>query len=147
MVIKEIQQIENSINEIINLSEKIFVNFTEIIQRLVNDIKEFLLNVSTLQEQFGSQNYPVILSQLNENFSRVITFYEQLNTSSNQDTENIKFISEEIRKTGDLLIQFKSIVKSLKMLGIATRIESSRLTDESGGFNALADNVESYPLI
>ncbi|HOJ36991.1 MAG TPA: methyl-accepting chemotaxis protein [Ignavibacteriales bacterium] len=143
MVIKEIQQIENSINEIINLSEKIFVNFTEIIQRLVNDIKEFLLNVSTLQEQFGSQNYPVILSQLNENFSRVITFYEQLNTSSNQDTENIKFISEEIRKTGDLLIQFKSIVKSLKMLGIATRIESSRLTDESGGFNALADNVES----
>ncbi len=143
MLIKEIQQIENSINEIINLSEKIFVNFSEIIQRLVNDIKEFLLNVSTLQEQFGSQNYPVILSQLNENVSRVITFYEQLNTSSNQDTENIKFISEEIRKTGDLLIQFKSFVKSLKMLGIATRIESSRLTDESGGFNALADNVES----
>ena len=116
MVIKEIQQIENSINEIINLSEKIFVNFSEIIQRLVNDIKEFLLNVSTLQEQFGSQNYPVILSQLNENVSRVITFYEQLNTSSNQDTENIKFISEEIRKTGDLLIQFKSFVKSSRPL-------------------------------
>lgn len=139
----EIQQIEKAINDVMSNCEGSFLGFSSTLQKFASSVKNFLENITVLQEQFSNQNYPDLLSSLNENFTRVITFYEQLNNSSTQDIENIKFISQEIQKTGDLLIQFKSIVKSLKMLGIATRIESSRLTDESGGFNALADNVES----
>ncbi|HOP51183.1 MAG TPA: methyl-accepting chemotaxis protein [Ignavibacteriales bacterium] len=139
----ELDEVVKQIKYLNDISENQFIKLGELLQQTSSNIKNLIIDLEELKNNYENHNYPELLNKLNNSFNVIIDFFTNLNNSSNEDLNNITFITQEVKKSSELLTKFKAIVKSLKMLGIATRIESSRLTDESGGFNALADNVES----
>jgi len=60
----------------------------------------------------------------------------------NNDIESLHEIHDNVIKIIDEQNGFSKIVKSLKMLGISTKIESVRLGADDQGFYALAENVD-----
>jgi methyl-accepting chemotaxis protein len=139
----ELDEVVKQIKYLNEISENQFIMLGELLQQTSSNINNLIIDLEELKNNYENHNYPELLNKLNNSFNEIIDFFTNLNNSSDEDLNNITFITQEVKKSSELLTKFKAIVKSLKMLGIATRIESSRLTDESGGFNALADNVES----
>jgi hypothetical protein len=72
-------------------------------------------------------------------------FNSYLSTSIQEiqnDKKELHKIQPHIEAIINELEGFSKIVKQLRMLGIATKIESARLGTEDQGFNALAENVD-----
>jgi len=79
------------------------------------------------------------LKYLLENFS---LYFSGSAKEIKNDKEELLNIFNKLSVIVDELSGFKKIVKHLRMLGISTKIESSRLGTDDKGFNTLADNVD-----
>lgn len=67
-----------------------------------------------------------------------------LSRSGNESARNKEALRRVGRILGEVrgpLTEFKKVVRSLRVLGVSTKIESARLEQGSGDFRALADNV------
>jgi methyl-accepting chemotaxis protein len=88
----------------------------------------------------GIQELEVLLQQFSG-------YLQNFTLEIRNDKEELLRILSHIRTIYDELNDFNKIVKQLKMLGISTKIESSRLGGDDQGFTALAESVENLSSI
>lgn len=146
------------------LTEKLKVRLDEVVENLLalnaSTEEEFLLTGSKLNDyklrckkliedstDLSNQLSGEVLMEKIKNINEMSKeFLEHFQSNSNQNMLSFKLM-EEIEVLLHSVISeisgFKKIIKTLKILGVATLIESARLGDDVAGFNALAIDVES----
>ena len=139
---KGIDKISSHINSIISISERDFLEIGSKLQRFSNNSRE-LSRLSLEAFSFISEdilkNGIVELSWLLKEFSKRLS---GLSNEIKEDKEQLESIQLSIDQISDEFNGFRKFVKQLKMLGISTKIESSRLGSEDAGFYQLAEYVE-----
>lgn len=113
-------------------------------------LQNFLLESKSLGETASKTASSVSDELLNNGISELSEllkeFGEIINHSSTEiksDKEDLLEISKKVNLIVDELDGFRSIIKKLRMLGVATKIESARLGTDDNGFNALAESVDN----
>ncbi len=114
-------------------------NFTENFKIIKNVIS---ISSETLNNSFGEK----IEQKISELFSiffeiELLTRTSELVINSGKD--HLNRIQNYLEQTQTHAEGFGKIVKQLRMLGIATKIENARLNNDATGFNILAENVEN----
>lgn len=138
-----IKKIEDKLEILIKDSEKDFINLGMSLQSVSTDGRKILELTNNLTVKFDSEEMPKFITDLYSSNEDIQKYLNNFVGSTNDDKKSLQYITSELTTTLDKLAGFKTIIKTLKMLGISTRIESSRLTEEGIGFSTLADNVES----
>ncbi|MBI2418851.1 MAG: methyl-accepting chemotaxis protein [Ignavibacteriales bacterium] len=75
----------------------------------------------------------------------ILNFSSSLGKSADalgSNKDKLSIILESVNNIVDGFQGFRRIIKQLKMLGISTKIETSRLGTDDKGFNTIADNVD-----
>lgn len=88
----------------------------------------------------GIKELETLLQQFND-------YVQKFALEIKNDREEFLKILANIQNIYSELDEFKKIIKQLKMLGVSTKIESSRLGGDDHGFSSLADNVEKLSFI
>ncbi len=104
-------------------------------------IGRFSSAASTLATSVGAGGVHAALTELREESAQARDIFASVTTTGNLEGMDraMALIGELDRAMG----QFNRLVKTLKVLGITTRIESARLGSAGQGFTTLADDVES----
>ncbi len=125
----------NSENEFLEIGSKLQKYLTGT-RQLSSDASSIAASVSEKILKNGISELSSLLSQ----FSKILAdSVKNIRT----DREVLVIILNKVRMILNELGGFKRIVKNLRMLGIATKIESARLGTDDNGFVALADNVDN----
>lgn len=114
-----------------------------------NRLQEFLHDarrLSTESEKLGCIAAEQVLeTSIQELRSLLGQFSVHLNQSSvdiKSDTGELYQILDRVTTITETLTSFKTIISQMRMLGIATKIESARLGNNDAGFTVIAENVE-----
>jgi methyl-accepting chemotaxis protein len=78
---------------------------------------------------------------------RMNGFLSRAEEETARDEKSLRLILQTLAGLRGPLKEFKKIVKFLRNLGIATKIESARMGENSGGFGVVAENVESMSVL
>ena len=131
-----------SIDSIISVSEKDFLEIGEKLQKYSANSRE----LSQLASRAASHITKDILKNgINELTWLLKQFSEILSESVykiQKEKRELLSILSNISNVSDKFIGFRKIVKQLIMLGISTKIESSKLGCENTGFFQLAESVD-----
>ena len=131
-----------SIDSIISVSEKDFLEIGEKLQKYSANSRE----LSQLASRAASYITEDILKNgINELTWLLKQFSELLSESVykiQEEKSELLAILSNILNVSDKFIGFRKIVKQLIMLGISTKIESSKLGCEDTGFYQLAESVD-----
>lgn len=104
-------------------------------------IGRFSSTASSLAESVSAGGVHDALAELNEESSQARDIFASVTTMDN--LKGMGRAHELIEELDRAMGQFGRLVKTLKVLGITTRIESARLGSAGQGFTTLADDVES----
>lgn len=78
---------------------------------------------------------------------RMNGFLSRAEEETARDEKSLRLILQALGGLRGPLKEFKKIVKFLRNLGIATKIESARMGENSGGFGVVAENVENMSVL
>ena len=142
-IIKLFTNLNNHIERFSSNSEHSFLkiggklqNYQSYTQKLTNDASQISSIISNEILKKGTD-------ELNEQLKHISEYLNKSAKEIQNDKEVILYTFGQLGGLSDELSGFKRIVKRLRMLGISTKIESSRLNIEDDGFVSLADNVDS----
>ncbi len=132
---------KDKLNLLSNSSEQEFLH-------IGGKLQDYLISSKQLGEVAAKTASSVSDELLNKDISEVSwllkKFSDILDNSASEikaDRKELLTIHHRVSAIVDELDGFRSIVKKLRMLGVATKIESARLGTDDNGFNALAENV------
>jgi len=132
---------EDKLHLLSNSSEQEFLH-------IGGKLQDYLISSKQLGEVASKTASSVSDELLNKDISEVSwllkKFSDFLDNSASEikaDRKDLLTIHQRVSVIVDELDGFRSIVKKLRMLGVATKIESARLGTDDNGFNALAENV------
>ncbi len=136
-------------NTISVLKSSIENNETDFIN-LGNKLNHFLNKSREISEKAGNTTGVLSEDILKKGIFELEGFLNQsseyLSESSkliSKDKQDLLNIAKKIYTIIDNLDGFRKIVKRLRMLGVSTKIESSRLGTDDHGFTTIADQVEN----
>ncbi|MBP2676683.1 MAG: methyl-accepting chemotaxis sensory transducer [Deltaproteobacteria bacterium] len=78
---------------------------------------------------------------------RMNGFLSRAEEETARDEKSLRRILQTLGELRGPLKEFKKVVKFLRNLGIATKIESARMGENSGGFGVVAENVEKMSVL
>lgn len=78
---------------------------------------------------------------------RMKGFLSRAEEDTARDESSLRQVHQALGELRGPLKEFKKIVKFLRNLGIATKIESARMGENSGGFGVVAENVENMSIL
>jgi len=97
---------------------------------------------SSAAELVSGKKMTDTISGLEKLISHMGQYVENSDSELDINIDRLKKIRKILQDIFRPLEKFKRIVKTLKMMGIATRIESSRLGRNDAGFGTLADEIK-----
>jgi methyl-accepting chemotaxis protein len=104
------------------------------------------LSYSLVNSMSGEEVVNVI-DGLRELLKNMQIYIEQTETEFSQGIVSLQSILDIIGNIYKPISGFKKIVKTLKILGISTKIESSQLRRDNNGFVTIADDVEKLSVL
>lgn len=114
-----------------------------------NRLQEFLHDarrLSTESEKLGCIAAEQVLEssilELRDLLSQFSVHLNQSSADIQSDTGELYQILDRVNTITETLASFKSTIAQMRMLGIATKIESARLGNNDAGFTVIAENVE-----
>lgn len=102
----------------------------------VNELAKIII------EAIGTDILSAGISKLSGLFASIGTHYENAQETIAKDGNDLNNILTKLTAIENSLAGFDKIVKTLRMLGIASKIESARLNLMDGGFFLLAETVD-----
>jgi hypothetical protein len=140
----------NSLREIIkNLSdlnattEAGFITVGSNLQSIFLRTKEVSKNLSIVVEGFSEQGASSMVEGLKEITDTSMRYLKSFDETSKAVVERLSLISSLMKEMPDIVQTFDRLVSRLRIMGIATRIETARLGLFNMGFEHLADEVTS----
>jgi len=108
-------------------------------QSLCNKINSLSQNII---QAVGTEILSAGINKLDSLFSSIGTHFTQSAETIEKDKKDLECIYSRLSDVEDSLNGFDKIVKTLRMLGISSKIESARLNLMDGGFFLLAETVD-----
>jgi methyl-accepting chemotaxis protein len=137
-----LRDISSSVSQITQNSEQEFLEIGGKLQSFLTNSRQLSSEASIAASGISANTLSNGITEINWMLKK---FSDSLMASANdikEDKEELSAISSHVELILDGLDGFKKITRQLRMLGISTKIESSRLGDDDKGFNTLAENVE-----
>ncbi len=139
--IEELAPILPRLARVIKDREENFLGLGAGIFQINSAMGRFSSAASTLASSVGAGGVQSTLTELNVESSQARDIFSSVTTDGNlEGMDRAMILIEELDRA---MRQFHRLVKTLKVLGITTRIESARLGSAGQGFTTLADDVES----
>lgn len=138
-----IRKIADNIGLFTQTSEGIFISIGNKLQKFLTNSRE-LSNISAdAASSFTDEVIQKGISELTLLSGRFNDHLIESTRGIKNEKEELQNILNQIELITNELKGFRKIVKRLKMLGISTKIESSKLGSEDNGFYLLAEQVDS----
>ena len=119
-----------------------------------NNLQDFYNRAASISELSSSLAYSMsgeeitnIIEGLRGLLDNMQSYIMQTETEFSQGITTLQEILNIIGNIYKPISGFKKIVKTLKILGISTKIESSQLHDNNNGFVTIADDVEKLSIL
>lgn len=139
----EFDQLLKKIGFFENNTEREFLSIGNNLRSYYLAAKEITGVSSSISELISEKILKTEISELNSMLSQIQKYLSNSATEILSGEASLKEISSVLLTVVDELSGFKRIIKHLRMLGISTRIESARLSQDDAGFVSLAENVEN----
>ncbi len=137
-----ISNIVNKLKFVNKDTEKVFLEIGDNLQNYSSQSKKIsdtanntALNISENVLEYGFNNLTKIIGDLNHYFQKSIS-------NIKNDKNELLNILGFIENISNEILNFKKIVKHLRVLGISTKIEIARLGTDDKGFSSLVQNVD-----
>ncbi len=146
-LIKIIKSILNDLDFISSLSERQFSWIGEMLQVYYNETKGISEETSGVLKEMTGKQYNGYTESLKHIFSNIII---SIDDTQNKFRSSEYFFNEIIGSFNSIredVLGFKRLVKYLRIQGISTKIESSRLGGDDKGFMNLAENVDNQSIV
>ncbi len=140
--VSALHQIEKDLSQLSSNSEREFLEIGGKLQNYLASSRQIGNSAATTATSISDEILDKGINELSnliEQFSSLLA--QSFNEISN-DKNELLTIRGRVSLIVDELGGYRKIVKKLRMLGVATKIESTRLGTDDNGFNALADNVD-----
>lgn len=102
---------------------------------------------STVSCEIAGEEINQAIDGLNGLLERMHTYLTEAEGEIEKGAETLGSIKGLLEGINEPLTGFKKIIKALHMLGISTKIESSRLGTDDSGFKTLADDVKKLSVL
>ncbi|MBU1101825.1 MAG: methyl-accepting chemotaxis protein [Bacteroidetes bacterium] len=139
---RRINDVNYRIDSVISVSENDFLKIGGSLQQYLGSTRD-LSSLSSQAAEYISED--ILKKGIKELTWLLKQFGESLTDSAKEirnDREELLLILSKINQISNEFKGFGKIVKQLRMLGISTKIESSRLGSEDAGFFQLAEYVD-----
>jgi methyl-accepting chemotaxis protein len=137
-----ISNIVNKLKFVNKDTEKVFLEIGDNLQNYSSQSKKIsdtanntVLNISENVLEYGFNNLTKIIGDLN------LYFQKSISNIKNDKNELLNILGF-IENISNEILNFKKIVKHLRVLGISTKIEIARLGTDDKGFSSLVQNVD-----
>jgi methyl-accepting chemotaxis protein len=145
--VRLLENILNDLDSISSVSEGQFIKISEKLQNCHSKIKEISGKTSEITDLLSDEQYNRNVDKLKSIFENILGFLSGSENKFKGSENSLNEIISQINIISDDVSGFKRIVKYLRIQGISTKIESSRLGGDDKGFKNLAENVDNLSII
>jgi methyl-accepting chemotaxis protein len=141
-IVANLKLITEQLTRITENSEQNFLEIGSKLQKYLTcsrELSKFSSNAATVN---SNENLNKSISELTFLLKKISKHFLNSSEEVKTDKEELLHVLKEVEVIVDELSGFKKVVKQLRMLGVSTKIESSRLGNDEYGFYALAENVD-----
>ena len=136
-------EVTGKLDQFNKVSEEEFLLAGSQLNDYKNRCKNLISDATELSDELSGD---FLISQVANVNSSSQNLLDHINKNTDQNKKSFKLMNEIevlLNSVSEHITGFKKIIKTLKMLGISTLIESARLGDGASGFTALAEDVEA----
>lgn len=138
----QIDKINSTLNKFTYNSEKIFLEAGGKLQQFYKESRQITESAAQISNTISDEILQKGIRDLEFSLNDISIYLSEESKKINGDKNELLSTYSKLSNIGSELDGFEKIVKRLRMLGISTKIESSRLSLEDAGFFALAENVD-----
>ena len=137
-----LKSITKQLSRVTEDSEQSFLEIGSKLQKYLTCSRELSKFSSNAAAAISGETLDNSISELTLLLKKISTHFLNSSEEVKTDKDELLNVLKEIEVIVDELSGFKKVVKHLRMLGVSTKIESSRLGNDDYGFYALAENVD-----
>lgn len=115
------------------------LNCVSFCESMIAESSELQKTTDNFMEQ--SVNNNKIANTMSSNMSQLVSQFNEIEKKINISNQTIEQFNEDYQKINNILNFLKSILKSMKIIGMYSRIESSRDPEEFAGFMTIYRNI------
>lgn len=115
------------------------MNSVSFCESMITASIELYKTIDVFQEQSIDNNK--IANNMSENMEQLVSKFTEIEKKINISNKTIEQFNEDYQQINNILNFLKSILKSMKIIGMYSRIESSRDPDEFAGFMTIYKNI------
>lgn len=137
-----LEKIISALNHFSHESENTFLEIGGKLQSYIKNLRSVNENSSEISNLVSQEIIQKGIRELDNLLNEISAFLNRELAKIIEDKSELRNAGVKITGITEQIAGFNRIVKHLRMLGISTKIESSRLSLEDAGFFALAENVD-----
>lgn len=138
----ELNNLQKQVEQFLTISEDDFLNIGSKLREYQNFSNRVNSHAKKIIEAIGTEILAAGMDKLSELFDTIGKHFEEASETIEKDKHDLQNIHNKLSFIEDSLSGFDKTVKTLRMLGIAAKIESARLNLSDGGFFLLAETVD-----
>jgi len=138
----ELSNLQNQVEQFLTISEDDFLNIGSKLRDYQNFSNRVNIQAKKIIESIGTEILDAGMDKLSKLFGVIGIHFAEASETIEKDRHDLQNIHDKLSYIEDNLSGFDKIVKTLRMLGIAAKIESARLNLSDGGFFLLAETVD-----
>ena len=130
----ELSNLQNQVEQFLTISEDDFLNIGSKLRDYQNFSNRVNIQAKKIIEAIGTEILDAGMDKLSKLFGVIGIHFAEAFETIEKDRQDLQNIHDKLSYIEDNLSGFDKIVKTLRMLGIATKIESAQLNLMDGGF-------------
>lgn len=141
-IVAELGNLKKQLEQFLVISEDDFLNIGSKLRDYQNFSKRVNNHSQNIVEVIGNEILIAGMDKLSSLFGKIGQHFVEASETIEKDKIDLKDIYDKLSHIEGSLSGFDKIVKTLRMLGIAAKIESARLNLVDSGFFLLAETVD-----
>jgi|GEM_PF-3014152 len=141
-IVAELGNLKKQLEQFLVISEDDFLNIGSKLRDYQNFSNKVNNHSQNIVEVIGNEILTAGMDKLSSLFGKIGQHFVEASETIEKDKIDLKEIYDKLSHIEGSLTGFDKIVKTLRMLGIAAKIESARLNLVDSGFYLLAETVD-----
>lgn len=139
---EELFSIKDNVDKLSKATEDEFLSIGGKMRNFYERTKEISSLSYKVAEIVSGDSINDAIKGLNGILDKIMAYFAITERETSEGEESFKVIINQINEVVEQTQRFKTIIRSLVMLGISNRIESARLNKQEFDFIAIANNIE-----
>ena len=140
---EKIKKVINILADFEKQTEQKFLKYGYLLSESYKQIRVVLSSIQEMNTAVSSAEITDTITKLRDFISLLDKLFSDENNIGNASDTSLHEISGQLHNVQSGLENFKRFIKTLRMLGLSTKIESARIREIDNGFDNLAENVEN----